>query len=101
MISISKSNFYKGEKIMSEFRIGKASTGEVVVIDNRPANGKYDLNERVELRSGKTVTSPEAVSAALKQLGIPALKKGMSLSDLSSYVQNLQFAKVSINERDL
>lgn len=85
---------------MGKITIGTVSAGDVVVFDNRPANARFDLNEKLAIISqdGKaTITDKDQVAAALKELGIPALKKGMNLDNLNTYVRQLRLTEEAID----
>ena len=80
---------------MSEYKIGRSSLGEVVVIDSTPADGIYQEGETVELRKkdGSATHDPKQIQQALGELGITSLPAGTRLTPLAQYVFFLNKAK--------
>ncbi|MBI4411986.1 MAG: hypothetical protein HY541_05845 [Deltaproteobacteria bacterium] len=68
---------------MSDYTIGTASTGTVVVKDTT-YDGVYNTGEEIVLRplDGVEITDPAKVNAALRELGLDPLKSGNDLEAL-------------------
>ena len=87
---------------MSEYKIGRSSLGEVVVIDSTPADGIYQEGETVELRKkdGSATHDPKQIQQALGELGITSLPAGTRLTPLAQYVFFLNKAKHAATDEE-